>query len=60
MYYRKLGNTEYNVSCICFGSLTIGPLAAALPLAEGVELLCTAFANGINFVDTAQYYQNYA
>ena len=39
MEYRNLGRTGIRVSRLCFGLLTIGPLQANLPLAEGVDLL---------------------
>ena len=48
-----------NVSRLCFGSLTMGPLQANLSLEEGADLLCYAFQNGINFIDTAEIYGNY-
>lgn len=59
MEYRSLGNTDILVSRLCFGSLTIGPLQAKLPIAEGVEVLQEAFDRGINFLDTAELYNNY-
>ncbi len=59
MDYRMLGHSGYRVSRICFGSLTMGPLCAALSLEEGAALLNEAFALGINFIDTAEQYANY-
>lgn len=59
MDYRYLGKTGIKVSRLCFGSLTLGPLQANLPLLEGVKVLETAFENGVNFVDTAELYKNY-
>ena len=56
---RPLGNSGYVVSRLCFGTLTIGPLGAALPLREGAALLREAVGMGVNFFDTAQYYRNY-
>jgi len=47
------------VTRLAFGSLTVGPLQAALPLEEAAGVLAHAFDRGINFVDTAQYYMNY-
>lgn len=41
------------------GSLTVSKMQAALPLDEAAEVLAYAFDSGINFVDTAQYYENY-
>lgn len=60
MEYRKLGSTNLTVSRLCFGALTIGPLQANLPLDEGANLICEANELGVNFVDTAEYYQNYS
>lgn len=60
MRYRYLGNTGILVSELCFGSLTLGPLQAGLSLDEGASLLRYAFEQGINFIDTAKLYDNYA
>lgn len=59
MEYRILGRTGISVSRICFGSLTVGPLQAALPLEQGAQVLCRAIEGGVNFVDTAQLYETY-
>lgn len=60
MRYRYLGNTGILVSGLCFGSLTLGPLQAGLSLDKGAALLRYAFEQGINFIDTAKLYDNYA
>jgi aryl-alcohol dehydrogenase-like predicted oxidoreductase len=59
MDYRLLGQTGMKVSRLCFGGLTIGPLQARLPLGEGVTVIQTALASGVNFIDTAQLYGTY-
>ncbi|WP_018085651.1 aldo/keto reductase [Desulfurispora thermophila] len=59
MQYLPLGNTGLTVSRLCFGALTIGPLQASLPLAEGVRVLEAALDGGVNFIDTAELYQTY-
>jgi predicted aldo/keto reductase-like oxidoreductase len=59
MEYRTLGRTGLNVSRLCFGVLTIGPLQVNLPLAEGVALLEYAAAQGVNFFDTSEDYRTY-
>ena len=59
MEYRNLGNSGLLVSRLCFGSLTMGPMQAKLPIMEGAMLLQEAFERGINFVDTAELYDNY-
>lgn len=58
--YKPLGNTGLVVSTLCFGSLTIGPLQAGLGLEEGAEVISYALEKGINFIDTAESYGNYA
>jgi len=57
--YQLLGKTALNVSKLCFGALTIGPLQAHLPIAAGVSVIRTALEAGINFIDTAQLYGTY-
>lgn len=59
MLYRQLGETPYQVSRICFGALTIGPLQAKLSIPEGAAVIRAAMEAGINFIDTAQMYQTY-
>ena len=59
MEYRSLGATGLLVSKMCFGSLTIGPLQANLPLREGAAVIEAALDAGVNFIDTAQLYQTY-
>ncbi|MBP2625530.1 MAG: Aldo/keto reductase family protein [Firmicutes bacterium] len=59
MEYRVLGRTELNVSRLCFGALTVGPLQAKMPLREGADVIRTAFAAGVNFIDTAELYETY-
>ena len=54
-----LGNTGLQVSRVGFGVLPIGPSQLALPVDEGAEIIKYAFRNGINFIDTAQYYRAY-
>ncbi len=57
--YRYLGQTGLLVSRLCFGSLTMAPMQANLSVQEGGRLLEAAFAMGVNFVDTAETYDNY-
>lgn len=56
---RRLGSTEIQVSGICFGSLTMTPFQADLGLDEGARLIRYAYEKGINFIDTAEIYDNY-
>lgn len=54
-----LGNTGIKVSKICYGALTMSPLQMDFSFERGAELLYYAFQKGINFLDTADYYDNY-
>ncbi len=60
MEYRELGQSGLRVSRLCFGSLTMGPLQKNLSLEEGARLLRRALEGGVNFIDTAELYQNYS
>jgi predicted aldo/keto reductase-like oxidoreductase len=55
-----LGNTGIEVSRLCLGSLTMSPLQAHLPVSKGADIIKYAFDKGINFLDTAELYDNYA
>lgn len=59
MDYHALGLTGLNVSRLCFGGLTIGPLQSNLPLTEGATVIRSAFDSGVNFIDTAELYGTY-
>lgn len=54
-----LGNTGIKVSRAGFGVLPMGPSQLALPVDKGAEIIKYALRNGINFLDTAQYYRTY-
>jgi len=54
-----LGRSGISVSQLCFGSLTVGPLQANLPLDKGAAVIAHALERGVSFIDTAQYYENY-
>ncbi|NLK44069.1 MAG: aldo/keto reductase [Tissierellia bacterium] len=55
----QLGNTGIEVSRLCFGSLTMTPFQAGLSVREGAYLIEYAYDKGINFIDTAELYDNY-
>jgi aryl-alcohol dehydrogenase-like predicted oxidoreductase len=57
--YQVLGKSLLNVSRLCFGVLTIGPLQAGLSIQKGAQLLRQAAEAGVNFYDTAEYYRTY-
>lgn len=60
MKYNFLGNTNIKVSRLCFGSLTIGPLQGILQIEEGANVICKSLELGVNFIDTAEYYNTYS
>jgi aryl-alcohol dehydrogenase-like predicted oxidoreductase len=53
MNYKKLGNTELNVSTICLGTMTWGEQNTQV---EGFDQMDYALEQGINFWDTAEIY----
>lgn len=59
MELRPLGDTGIMVSRLCFGSLSLSPLQGDLSCREAGELLLQAFTRGVNFIDTAEFYENY-
>ena len=52
MNYKKLGNTDLDVSTICLGTMTWGEQNTQ---EEGFEQMDYALDQGINFWDTAEY-----
>ena len=59
MKKKQLGTTGMKVSIAGFGVLPMGPSQLALPVEEGAEIIRYALKNGMNFLDTAQYYRTY-
>ena len=53
MNYRKLGNTDLEVSTICLGTMTWGEQNTQ---GEGFEQMDYALDQGVNFWDTAELY----
>ena len=53
MKYRKLGDTDINVSVICLGSMTWGEQNTR---EQAFEQMDYAFSRGVNFIDTAELY----
>ena len=53
MKYKKLGNTELEVSLICLGTMTYGEQNNEK---EAHEQLDYSISEGINFIDTAEMY----
>ena len=54
MEYRQLGRAGVRVSPLCLGLMNLGGPTAP---DEGVRLICAALDAGVNFVDTANVYQ---
>lgn len=59
MKKTMLGTTGLEVSIAGFGVLPMGPSQLALPVEEGAQIIRYALGQGINFIDTAQYYRTY-
>ena len=53
MNYRKLGNTGEKVSVICLGTMTWGEQNTQ---AQAFEQMDYALEQGVNFIDTAEFY----
>ena len=53
MKYRKLGNTDLDVSVICLGTMTFGEQNSQK---DGFEQMDYAVERGVNFFDTAELY----
>jgi aryl-alcohol dehydrogenase-like predicted oxidoreductase len=53
MKYRKLGNSELEISQLCLGSMTWGEQNTP---AEACQQMDYAVSEGINFIDTAELY----
>ena len=53
MNYKKLGNTELNVSTICLGTMTWGEQNTQN---EAFEQINYSLDEGVNFWDTAELY----
>ena len=53
MKYKKLSNTELDVSLLCLGTMTYGEQNSEK---EAHEQLDYSIAHGINFIDTAEMY----
>ncbi len=57
MEYRNLGRTGLKVSTLCMGTMQFGWTATE---DDAYPILDHAFANGVNFIDTADIYSNWA
>jgi aryl-alcohol dehydrogenase-like predicted oxidoreductase len=58
--FGLLGQAGFTVSRLCFGTLTLGPLQARLPVSRGADLIRQAvLEHGVNFFDGAELYDTY-
>ncbi|MDI9460572.1 MAG: aldo/keto reductase [Saccharofermentanales bacterium] len=57
---KYLGETGLLLSVLGMGTLTVSPAQNDLPLAAAGEILAYAVRRGINWLDTAHLYNNYA
>ncbi|HEX5692293.1 MAG TPA: aldo/keto reductase, partial [Roseiflexaceae bacterium] len=55
MNFRSLGRTGVQVSPLCLGTMNFG---APTPEAESIQIIDAALDAGINFIDTANVYNN--
>lgn len=56
MERRTLGNTGLEVSCLSLGASSLGGVFHDIDEQQGIETVCTAVENGINFIDVSPYY----
>jgi aryl-alcohol dehydrogenase-like predicted oxidoreductase len=56
MERRKLGKTGMEVSCLSFGASSLGGVFHDINEQQGINTVCTAVENGINFIDVSPYY----
>ena len=56
MEYRKLGNTDLEVSVLGYGASPLGNEFEEIDVAEGNRAVDMAIDNGVNFFDTSPYY----
>jgi aryl-alcohol dehydrogenase-like predicted oxidoreductase len=56
MEYRKLGQTDLNLSVVGFGSATFGNVFGNIDVGEGARAVHFAIDSGINFFDSSPYY----
>lgn len=59
MKKNNLGNTGLQVSEVGFGVLTVGRTQLNLSIDDGAAVLRYGLECGINFLDTAEYYETY-
>ena len=53
MQYRRLGNSNLKVSALCLGTMMFGKQT---PLEDAARIVASAREHGLNFIDTADVY----
>jgi L-galactose dehydrogenase len=56
MEFRKLGQTDLNLSLVGFGGAALGNVFGGIDPGEGMKAVHLAVDNGINFFDSSPYY----
>ncbi len=56
MEYRKLGQTDLNLSLVGFGTATLGNVFGNIDPGEAIRAVHLAVDSGINFFDSSPYY----
>jgi L-galactose dehydrogenase len=56
MKYRKLGNTDLDVSALAFGTGSLGELFGPVEETDALRLVDEVIDFGINFIDTSPFY----
>ena len=56
MQYRKLGNTDMNVSTLSFGASSLGGQFRKVKEEDAIRTVHTALDAGVNFIDVSPYY----
>jgi aryl-alcohol dehydrogenase-like predicted oxidoreductase len=56
MKYRKLGNTNLEISTLSYGASSLGSVFRNIDETEGIKTVHTAVEMGVNLIDVSPYY----
>ena len=59
MNYNEIGKTGMKVSDLSFGASSLGGVFHDIRESEGINAVCKAVENGMNFIDVSRYYGHY-
>ena len=59
MNYNEIGKTGMKVSDLSFGASSLGGIFHDIRESEGINAVCKAVENGMNFIDVSPYYGHY-